>query len=271
MAQMKDKREMYETKHCEMVQRDTLSKMSKRSIAAYRQYRFNHSYISDFNRRNRHMKGLIHALGLFQIAQPFYCRYGSHIFVGRDFSCGHNAVFEDEGRIHIGDHVQMGNHVTVTTVKMIKDPYIRRKHKENVADVYIGNHVYIGHNVTIMAGVEIGDCATIQDGSVVVEDVCSGSVVAGNPAMRCEQESELLASFMKSESWQKKASMWERCAEHINLDRVDRILRLLALAGGVYTSVNLYQAKMKHDQGEDKQFDKKWLRIGKKVMRKGGH
>lgn len=46
----------------------------------------------------------------------------------------------------------------------------------------IGDNVEIGANVTIIGGVTIGDSAVIAAGCVVVKDVPSGSVVAGNPA-----------------------------------------------------------------------------------------
>ncbi|MEG2341917.1 MAG: DapH/DapD/GlmU-related protein [Bacilli bacterium] len=46
----------------------------------------------------------------------------------------------------------------------------------------IGNNVDIGANVCIIGGVHIGDNVFIGAGSVVVKDVPSYSIVAGNPA-----------------------------------------------------------------------------------------
>ena len=46
----------------------------------------------------------------------------------------------------------------------------------------IGNNVTLGANVTIIGKVHIGDNVTIGAGSVVVKDVPSNCVVAGNPA-----------------------------------------------------------------------------------------
>ncbi len=46
----------------------------------------------------------------------------------------------------------------------------------------IGNYVDIGANVVIIGPVKIGDHAVIGAGSVVVKDVPTGAVVAGNPA-----------------------------------------------------------------------------------------
>ena len=46
----------------------------------------------------------------------------------------------------------------------------------------IGNNVSIGANVVIIGGVNIGDNVIVGAGSVVVKDVPSDCIVAGNPA-----------------------------------------------------------------------------------------
>lgn len=46
----------------------------------------------------------------------------------------------------------------------------------------LGNHVDVGANVVIIGPVEIGDNVIIGAGSVVVKDIPSHCVVAGNPA-----------------------------------------------------------------------------------------
>ncbi len=241
--------EKQNTNQYEMIRRDTFVKMCQRNIGKYRQYRYNSSFVSEFDRRNRHMKRLIHAKGLFQIAQPFYCRYGSHIEIGNDFTCGHDAVFEDEGKIIIGNHVQMGNHVRLLTVAVIKDPQLRMEHKENIADIVIGDHVYIGHNVSVLPGVHIGDCAIVADGSVVSEDVESGSVVQGNPAICDEAQSELLAAFVRQEHY---GSKWTQIMDCVNMDTMDRCVQTLNFALGAYLSyeiiAELTKRKAQYDQ-----------------------
>lgn len=52
--------------------------------------------------------------------------------------------------------------------------------------VTIGDDVWIGYNATILKGVTIGNGATIQPGSVVINDVAEGSTVGGNPASPVE-------------------------------------------------------------------------------------
>lgn len=46
----------------------------------------------------------------------------------------------------------------------------------------IGNNVNVGINVSIVGNITIGDNVVIGAGAVVVKDVPSGAVVAGNPA-----------------------------------------------------------------------------------------
>lgn len=48
--------------------------------------------------------------------------------------------------------------------------------------VVIGDNVFIGSNVKILKGVTVGDGAIIAAGSIVVKDIESGFIGAGNPA-----------------------------------------------------------------------------------------
>lgn len=54
--------------------------------------------------------------------------------------------------------------------------------KLNTAPIIIGDHVWIGKNAIILKGVTIGDGAIIAAGSIVVKNVPSKTLVAGNPA-----------------------------------------------------------------------------------------
>ncbi len=217
-----------------LIQRDSLTRLWKRNVAAHRQYRYNRSFVSEFDRRNRYLKGLIHAKGCFQIGQPFYCRYGSHITIGRNFTCGHGAIFEDEGNITIGSHVEMGNSVRLITTRLLKDPQLRQSHKESVANIVIEDHVWIGNDVTILPGVTLGAYAIIHDGSVVSEDVERGGVVAGNPAASREAESELLKVLIADADQDKKPSRWQRALSQVDMEKVDRAIHWTAFALGAY-------------------------------------
>ena len=54
--------------------------------------------------------------------------------------------------------------------------------KEQTKPIIIGDHVWIGKNAIILKGVTIGEGAVVAAGSVVVKDVPSKTLVAGNPA-----------------------------------------------------------------------------------------
>jgi acetyltransferase-like isoleucine patch superfamily enzyme len=51
-----------------------------------------------------------------------------------------------------------------------------------IAPVEVGANVFIGARSTILKGVRIGDDAVVGAGSVVVDDVPAGAIVAGVPA-----------------------------------------------------------------------------------------
>jgi acetyltransferase-like isoleucine patch superfamily enzyme len=55
-------------------------------------------------------------------------------------------------------------------------------HPSTKGDVVIGNDVWIGYGATILSGVTIGDGAAIGACSLVVKDIPSYAIVAGNPA-----------------------------------------------------------------------------------------
>ena len=54
--------------------------------------------------------------------------------------------------------------------------------KEDGSRPIVGNNVVLGANVSIIGGVKIGDNVTIGAGSVVVKDIPSNCIAAGNPA-----------------------------------------------------------------------------------------
>lgn len=70
----------------------------------------------------------------------------------------------------IGINFQCKNCTTIASKRNMNDRPI------------IGNNVVLGASVTIIGGIHIGDNVTIGAGSVVVKDVPSNCIVAGNPA-----------------------------------------------------------------------------------------
>jgi maltose O-acetyltransferase len=115
------------------------------------------------------------------INQPFYCDYGKQISVGRRFFANFNFTVLDEAPVTIGDDCFIGPNVSIYTACHSTDPVERNSRREWALPVTIGNNVWIGGSVTILPGIKIGDNVTIGAGSVVVNDIPSGSIAVGNP------------------------------------------------------------------------------------------
>jgi len=116
------------------------------------------------------------------INPPFYCDYGNHIKVGKNFFCNYNCTILDVGKVTFGDNCLLAPNVAIYTAGHPIHPDSRNSLYEYGIDVTIGNNVWIGGNVVIMPGVTIGDCCVIGAGSVVTKDIPAWSIAAGNPA-----------------------------------------------------------------------------------------
>ena len=112
---------------------------------------------------------------------PFYCDYGSHIEVGKNFFANYNCTILDVGMVRIGDNCQMAPNVAIYTAGHPVHPADRNSLYEYGIDVTIGNNVWLGGNAVICPGVTIGDNVVIGAGSVVTKDIPSWTVAAGNP------------------------------------------------------------------------------------------
>jgi acetyltransferase-like isoleucine patch superfamily enzyme len=88
---------------------------------------------------------------------------------------GKNTYIADDVRIQDSD-----NHTIIENGKA----------KQSSKPIIIGDHVWIGKNAIILKGVTIGNGAIIAAGSVVVKDVPSKALVAGNPAKVIKEQIE---------------------------------------------------------------------------------
>ena len=136
---------------------------------------------SDYENLARIIKELLgKSEGAF-INPPFYCDYGSHIEVGKNFFANYNCTILDVAKVVIGDNCQMAPNVAIYPAGHPVHPAIRNTAYEYGIEVTIGDNVWIGGNTVICPGVHIGSNTVIGAGSVVTKDVPDWVVAAGNP------------------------------------------------------------------------------------------
>ena len=115
------------------------------------------------------------------IIPPFYCEYGTHIRIGKNFFANYDCVLIDVAPITIGDDCLFGPSVSIYTAGHPVHPKTRASGYEYGKSVTIGDRVWIGGSVVIVPGVHIGNDTVIGAGSVVTKDIPDGVIAAGNP------------------------------------------------------------------------------------------
>lgn len=115
------------------------------------------------------------------INPPFYCDYGKHIEVGKNFFANYNCTIIDVAKVRIGDNCQMAPNVAIYTAGHPVHPDSRNSLYEYGVEVTIGDNVWIGGNSVILPGVKIGSNTVIGAGSVVTKDIPDWVVAGGNP------------------------------------------------------------------------------------------
>ena len=106
------------------------------------------------------------------------CRFGEHVRVNA-------RVFME--RVEVGSNVFIGPGTTFTDDRHPPCPH----YAECVPKTSIDSNVSIGANVVIMPGVKIGHHSQIYAGSIIIKDVEPYSVMAGHPARKIKDFSEL--------------------------------------------------------------------------------
>jgi acetyltransferase-like isoleucine patch superfamily enzyme len=81
-----------------------------------------------------------------------------------------------------GIHIGASSAVSFGAVILTHD-YTRDMH----VDTWVGERCQIGAHAMIMPGIRIGDECVVAPGSVVIKDVPSNTLVAGNPARAIER------------------------------------------------------------------------------------
>ena len=107
------------------------------------------------------------------------CKFDSpqNISIGKNVFINKNVFFEGNGKIIIGNEVQIGPNTVFTT----SDHDIKNNHEVKYADIKILENTWIGASVTIVPGVIIGPNVIIGAGSIVTKSFSNCKIV-GNPA-----------------------------------------------------------------------------------------
>jgi maltose O-acetyltransferase len=111
---------------------------------------------------------------------PFFCDYGSNIFLGKRVFFNFNCVVLDVCSVRIGDFTLFGPSVQIYTATHPLEAELRRT-REFAKPIEIGSDVWVGGAAVICPGVTIGSGSVLGAGSVVTRDIPAGVFAAGNP------------------------------------------------------------------------------------------
>jgi maltose O-acetyltransferase len=111
---------------------------------------------------------------------PFFCDYGSNIYLGRKCFFNFNCIILDVCTVRIGDYAFFGPAVQIYTATHPMEYELRRT-QEFGKPVEIGSDVWVGGGAIICPGVTISSRTVIGAGSVVTRDIPDDVFAAGNP------------------------------------------------------------------------------------------
>jgi maltose O-acetyltransferase len=114
------------------------------------------------------------------IQPPFYCDYGSNIYLGKNCYFNFNCVVLDVCPVRVGDITLFGPGVHIYAATHPENATLRRT-RELGKPVDIGADVWVGGAAIICPGVTIGSRTIIGAGSVVTRDIPAGVLAVGNP------------------------------------------------------------------------------------------
>lgn len=152
-------------------------------------------YLSDYRDREKRRRLLRELLGDIgenvTIDTPFYCDYGSNIFIGNNVIININCTFVDDSPIRIGNQVLIASNVQIYTSThpvLPQERYVP-DWKEKKTDFFrtyaspveIKDNVWIGGGSIILPGVSVGENSVIGAGSVVNRPIPANCVAVGNP------------------------------------------------------------------------------------------
>lgn len=144
---------------------------------------------TDEERGQRVLHQLLGSLGHGSVILPrLQCDYGTQITIGAGCFINYDAILLDCASITIGDNVSIGPRAQLVTALHPVDDYdARRAGLESAAPIVLGDNVWLAAGVIVCPGVRIGANSVIGAGSVVIDDVATGVLAAGNPCRAIRQ------------------------------------------------------------------------------------
>lgn len=153
-------------------------------------FKLNHTDFENFKEISKIITSLLGKSENAFINPPFFCDYGSHIEVGKNFYANYNCTILDVAKVKIGDNCFLAPNVAIYTAGHPIYPKTRNSAYEYGKEVTIGDNVWIGGNAVVCPGVHIGNNVVIGAGSVVTKDIPDWSLAAGNPCKVIRQITE---------------------------------------------------------------------------------
>lgn len=136
----------------------------------------------EIEKRQEVLKKLIPNAGWdLWLQPPFYCDYGSNIYLGEKVFFNFNCIILDVMQVKAGSRSMFGPNVQIYTATHPLDHMERASGLEYAKPVSIGEDVWVGGSAVICPGVNIGDRSVIGAGSVVTKDIPADVFAAGNP------------------------------------------------------------------------------------------
>ena len=106
-----------------------------------------------------------------------------HVEIGNQVAIGYGCIIAAKSKITIGDYTRIGAGVIIRdNTHDYKKGTLLLQSDAIIKPIKIGSNVWICDRAFINPGVTIGDNAVVSANSMVIKDVPSGTVVAGQPA-----------------------------------------------------------------------------------------
>lgn len=152
--------------------------------------KLNNTDWADFEKISTIVKELLGKSENAFINPPFFCDYGSHIEVGKNFSANYNCTILDVAKVKIGDNCMLAPNVAIYTAGHPIYPTTRNSAYEYGKEITIGDNVWIGGSSVVCPGVNIGNNVVIGAGSVVTKDIPDWCIAVGNPCKAIKKITE---------------------------------------------------------------------------------